>query len=140
MTEKEQGNCDITCINGSLLYPVHARKPSFYIYLYQWLGPFDVVLGHSQGACLVVAMDCLKCRPGIQIQNVFSDASDHSDNIDFDIFTQLQSLDFLSTLLNAEDLNSENSEETAEEDIESSDKLALPDSALSIVIGGFVPR
>ena len=71
MTEKEQGDSDIICINGSLLYPVHAQKSSFYIYLYQWSGPFDVVLGHSQGACLVVAMDCLKCRPGIQIQIVF---------------------------------------------------------------------
>eukprot|EP00596_Hydrurales_sp_CCMP1899_P006230 CAMPEP_0119033434 /NCGR_PEP_ID=MMETSP1177-20130426/474_1 /TAXON_ID=2985 /ORGANISM="Ochromonas sp, Strain CCMP1899" /LENGTH=220 /DNA_ID=CAMNT_0006990169 /DNA_START=393 /DNA_END=1055 /DNA_ORIENTATION=+ len=27
-------------------------------------GPFDVVLGHSQGGCLVVAMDCLRSRPG----------------------------------------------------------------------------
>lgn len=27
-------------------------------------GPFDIVLGHSQGGCLVVAMDCLKSRPG----------------------------------------------------------------------------
>lgn len=48
-------------------------------------------------------------------------------------------LDFLSTLLNAEDLNSKDSKESTESD-EPSDKLALPDSILSIVIGGFVPR
>ena len=65
---------------------------------------------------------------------------DNSDNIGSDFFIQLPFSDFLSTLLNAEDLNSENSEETVEENIESSEKLALPDSALSIVIGGFVPR
>jgi hypothetical protein len=48
-------------------------------------------------------------------------------------------LDFLSTLLNAEDLNSKDPKESTESD-EPSDKLALPDSVLSIVIGGFVPR
>jgi hypothetical protein len=42
--------------------------------------------------------------------------------------------DFLSTLLNAEDFDETEKEEQPTE------KLTLPDAALSIVIGGFVPR
>ena len=28
------------------------------------IGPFDVVMGHSQGACLTIAMDALRRSPG----------------------------------------------------------------------------
>jgi hypothetical protein len=56
-----------------------------------------------------------------------------------DLLFQYLFLDFLSTLLNAEDLNSKDSKESTDSE-KPSDKLALPDSILSIVIGGFVPR
>lgn len=50
------------------------------------------------------------------------------------VFSFFYSSDFLSTLLNADDLDE------TDKDKKSKEKLMLPDAALSIVIGGFVPR
>lgn len=107
------------------------------------IGPFDIVLGHSQGACLVVAMDCLRTRPGDFHQWFMSHKSSFATEIEIllffmtlflFVFSFFYSSDFLSTLLNADDLDE------TDKDKKSKEKLMLPDAALSIVIGGFVPR
>ena len=59
-------SCNYHYCHYSCNYSLITNGLFFVHYLVRYTGPFDVVLGHSQGACMLVAMDSLKSQPGMR--------------------------------------------------------------------------
>ena len=98
-------------------------------------GPFDVVLGHSQGACLAVTIDALSSRPeflhALLKTNELEESKDTSSTS-----SASSSFDEEQVVAAIE----EGDDDEGRDNVDTGAKRLLPSCSLSVIVSGFQPR